>query len=61
VDTFFSAFPFANFTRDDSLLPLLVGNGPENVTAFDGVLDEIRIVKRVLTAAEVLDLFNGVK
>ena len=42
----------------DNMAPLRIGNGTFNLF-FDGAIDEVELFDRVLTAGEVLDLFDA--
>jgi uncharacterized protein YodC (DUF2158 family) len=45
--------------REDVPSPLSVGNRRRQDRGFDGLIDEVRVYNRVLSASEILGLFNG--
>jgi hypothetical protein len=49
-----------NTTGDDSAEDLGIGNDPNNLTSqpFDGIIDEVHIYNRALSATEVKQLYN---
>lgn len=44
--------------REDVTSPLFIGNQRRYDRGFDGVIDDVRVYNRVLSAAEILSLFN---
>src|SRR3989338_4790812 len=43
----------------DAALPLLIGGAQDGSRVFDGLIDDVRIYDRVLSAAEVLNLYRS--
>ncbi len=56
--TLFNTTDFTDGTIDGGTYNLLIGRDFDQTTYFDGAMDDIRVYNRVLSAAEVSDLYN---
>ncbi len=44
-------------TDDDAALPFCIGNLPNQERTFDGIIADVKLYNRILSASEVLDLY----
>ncbi len=54
----FGASQSANPTLTANTQPLYIGNNDTGVRAYDGIIDELKIFNRVLSAAEILEEYQ---
>lgn len=45
-------------SQSDAALDLIIGNRGDGTRAFDGLIDEVRLYNRALTASEIVTLYN---